>query len=190
MINVDKGHVHRRDDFEFIDGIFDLCRAFQQRGYLLVVVTNQGGIGRGYYAERDFLALTDWMLSAFQEQGIAITKVYYCPFHPEHGLGAYRFDSFDRKPNPGMILRARDELQIDLGDSVLIGDRESDIAAGTRASIGMSFWLGGPDEHSGGHPAGWRISRSLREITAWVQDPASSPGALTCHSDPVPGTRH
>jgi D-glycero-D-manno-heptose 1,7-bisphosphate phosphatase len=82
VINVDKGHVCRPNDFEFVDGIFDLCRTFHRRGYLLVVVTNQGGIGRGYYSEQDFLALTDWMLAVFREQGIPIAKVYYCPFHP------------------------------------------------------------------------------------------------------------
>jgi D-glycero-D-manno-heptose 1,7-bisphosphate phosphatase len=170
VINVDRGHVCRRDDFEFVDGIFDLCRAFQQEGYLLVVVTNQGGIGRGYYSEQNFLALTGWMLSVFREQGISIAKVYYCPFHPEHGIGAYRLDSFDRKPNPGMLLRARDELQIDLEASVLVGDKESDIEAARRAGIGMSFWLGGSDARKTDPPE-FRSCRSPRDVIAWLIGP-------------------
>lgn len=183
MINVDKGHVYRREDFEFVDGIFDLCRVFQQRGYLVVVVTNQGGIGRGYYSEQDFLALTDWMVSVFQEQGISIARVYHCPFHPEHGIDAYRLDSFGRKPNPGMFLRARDELQIDLAESVLIGDRESDIVAGARAGVGTSFWLGTAPGAPPRLP--FRSVRSLREVVAWIDVP-HRPGAPIGQSAPVP----
>jgi D-glycero-D-manno-heptose 1,7-bisphosphate phosphatase len=168
VINVDKGYVHRREDFEFVDGIFDLCRAFRQRGYLLVVVTNQSGIGRGYYSESDFLALTDWMVSVFREQGISIARTYYCPYHPQHGVGAYRSDSFDRKPNPGMILRARDELQIDLGGSILLGDRKSDILAGVRAGVGTSFWLGRSEPDEGAYPVPFRPCGSLDEVIAGI----------------------
>lgn len=135
VINVDHGYVHRIDHFEFVDGIFDLCRAAVAQGWRPVVVTNQAGIGRGYYDEAQFQALTRWMRERFEAEGAPIAAVYHCPFHPEHGVGPYRVDSFDRKPQPGMLLRARDELGLDLGASMMIGDTVSDMLAAQRAGV-------------------------------------------------------
>jgi len=106
VVNLDKDYVYRIEDFEFIDGIFNLCRDAAAQGYLIFIITNQSGIGRGYYTEADFHALTDWMKARFHEEGVTITQVYFCPYHPVHGIGKYKQDSNDRKPNPGMILRA------------------------------------------------------------------------------------
>jgi len=136
VINVDRHHVHRIEDFEFLPGIFELCALAVARGFLLVVVTNQAGIGRGHYTEADFQRLTAWMLDAFRHRGIEIARVYHCPYHPTAGVGDYRRESFDRKPNPGMLLKARDELGLDLANSVLIGDKDSDIEAGRTAGVG------------------------------------------------------
>jgi D-glycero-D-manno-heptose 1,7-bisphosphate phosphatase len=141
VINVDRGYVHSRDDFRFQEGIFDLCRAAQALDYLLVVVTNQAGIARGYYSESEFLELTEWMVAKFAEEEIQITHVYYCPYHPIHGVGAYKCDSADRKPKPGMLLRARADFNVDLGSSVLIGDKLSDIYAGKAAGVGTRILL-------------------------------------------------
>lgn len=139
VINIDHDYVHRQQDFEFIDGIFDLCRHAAGLGYRLIVVTNQAGIGRGYYTEQDFLALTDWMCGVFRENGITIDKVYFCPFHAEHGIGKYKISSPFRKPGPGMILQAAEEFAIDLRGSVLLGDRETDVQAGIAAGIGRNL---------------------------------------------------
>ncbi len=139
IINVDHDYVHRRQDFEFIDGIFELCRHADGLGFRLFVVTNQAGIGRGYYTEQDFFALTDWMCGVFRENGVTIDKVYFCPFHPEHGLGKYKISSTMRKPGPGMILQAADEFCIDLPGSVLLGDRETDMQAGIAAGVGRNL---------------------------------------------------
>ena len=98
-----------------------LCRAATRLGYLIFVVTNQAGIGRGYYTERDFLKLTEWMCGVFKGQGIVIDKVYFCPSHPEHGVGKYKVDSSFRKPEPGMILQAAEECDVDLARSVVVG---------------------------------------------------------------------
>jgi D-glycero-D-manno-heptose 1,7-bisphosphate phosphatase len=143
VINEDVGYVHKPEDFRFTDGIFAFCRAAREKGYLLIVVTNQAGIARGYYTEGDFRRLTDWMRARFLEQGVGIDAVYSCPYHPEHGLGAYKRDSFDRKPNPGMILKARDAFDLDLARSILIGDKNSDIEAGRRAGVGRLIFLRG-----------------------------------------------
>ena len=104
VINEDHGYVYRKEDVVFVEGIFDLCRAARARGMAIVVITNQAGIGRGYYTEADFRALSAWMLDEFARRGAPIDRIYHCPDHPEHGLGDYKRDSFDRKPNPGMIL--------------------------------------------------------------------------------------
>jgi D-glycero-D-manno-heptose 1,7-bisphosphate phosphatase len=143
VINEDAGYVCKPEDFRFIGGIFELCRAALRSGYLIIVITNQAGIARGYYTEDDFWKLTDWMRERFSEQGIGISAVYFCPYHPEHGAGAYRQDSFDRKPNPGMIFRARDDFDLDLARSALIGDKNSDIEAGRSAGVGSLVFLRG-----------------------------------------------
>jgi D-glycero-D-manno-heptose 1,7-bisphosphate phosphatase len=141
VINVDSGHVHQRELFEFKPGIFELCRAAQASGYLLIVVTNQAGIARGYYSESDFHKLTDWMTAQFSEKQVNIARVYYCPYHPVLGIGKYRYDSPDRKPNPGMLLRAQSDLNLDLASSVLVGDKMSDILAAQAAGVGTQILL-------------------------------------------------
>ncbi len=142
VINVEKKYVYRIEDFEFIDGIFPLLRSAQQYGYLPVVITNQAGIGRGYYGEEEFQRLTAWMLECFEEEGVHIAGVYHCPYHPQAGIGSYRQDSLDRKPNPGMLFNAKQELDIDLAASILIGDKLSDIEAGRAAGVETLVLLG------------------------------------------------
>lgn len=141
VINEEKNYVHRIEDFEFMDGVFDLLSYARSLGYLLVVITNQAGIARGYYTEEDFHRLNEWMVQQFAEKGITIDRVYYCPYHPTHGIGSYKLDSPNRKPAPGMLLQAEKELHIDLSQSVLVGDKESDIEAGKRAGVGKTMLL-------------------------------------------------
>jgi D-glycero-D-manno-heptose 1,7-bisphosphate phosphatase len=143
VINEDRHHVHRIEDFHFIDGIFDLCRAATDAGLAIIVVTNQAGIARGLYTEQQFQALTDWMNARFAEQGVRIDQVYYCPHHPVHGTGLFKRDCHCRKPGPGMILRARDDHGICLRNSILIGDKQSDIVAAKTAGVGTSVLISG-----------------------------------------------
>jgi len=130
VINIEKNYVHRIEDFEFTEGIFDLCRHFIEKGFIVVVITNQAGIARGYYSEKDFKRLTKWMLQRFEEEGIEIATVKFCPHHPD-----FTGPCLCRKPEPGMILEAASELDIDLSESVLIGDKMSDIEAGKKAGL-------------------------------------------------------
>lgn len=139
VINIDRAYVSKPEHFEFVDGIFELCRTAKQLGYLIFVVTNQAGIGRGYYTEQDFLNLTGWMCEIFKTQGITIDKVYFCPSHPEYGIGQYKMDSPFRKPGPGMLLQAANEFCVDLARSVLVGDKETDIQAGIAAGVGCNL---------------------------------------------------
>ncbi|MCR4305428.1 MAG: HAD family hydrolase [Gallionella sp.] len=135
VINIDHAYVSKPEHFEFVDGIFELCRTAKRLGYLVFVVTNQAGIGRGYYTEQDFLNLTEWMCGVFNAQGVVIDRVYFCPSHPEYGIGKYKVDSPFRKPGPGMILQAAEEFDVDLARSVVVGDKETDIQAGIAAGV-------------------------------------------------------
>lgn len=145
VINIDGGHVFEIEKFCFIDGIFELCKRAQDLGYLLIIITNQAGIAKGFYSEEQFLELTKWMENEFQKRGIKISKTFYCPFHSEAKIEKYRQDSFDRKPNPGMILKAIDEFNIDPKKSLMIGDKKSDIQAAEAAKIGFKFLLKNPE---------------------------------------------
>lgn len=151
VINHDSGYMHRVADCRFIDGIFDLARDFAGRGFVLVVATNQAGIGRGLFTEQDFSTLMDWMKAEFAARGAPIAAVYHCPHHPTAGIGPYRCDSPWRKPRPGMLLQAAADLELDLGSSWCIGDRMSDIEAGRAAGVGTLVLL---DE--GSETTAWR----------------------------------
>ena len=109
---------------------------------MICVITNQAGIGRGFYSEADFNVLTDWMCEQFRMEGVKISNVYFSPYHPSHGVGIYRKDDISRKPNPGMIQQAAAEFDINLRKSVLIGDKLSDIQAGVNAGVGTNLYIG------------------------------------------------
>ena len=141
VINVDYGYVYRKEDFHFVDGIFELAATATKLGYLIVIVTNQAGIARGYYTEQQFHELMDWVEEQFRRHGAEITATYFCPYHPEHGIGKYKRDSECRKPKPGMILRAARELEIDLEKSILVGDSKSDLEAGRAAGVRKIVYL-------------------------------------------------
>lgn len=148
VINKEINYLHRIEEVVFLDGIFEICQHFQSLGFLIIVITNQAGIARGYYTEAEFLQVTDWMTQQFKKKGIEITRVYYCPYHPTEGKGKYRADSYDRKPNPGMILKAKDEFDLDLKKSILIGDKESDIEAGIQAHVGTNVLIKSAATHN------------------------------------------
>ena len=128
VINKEKNYLYQKKDFEFIDGVFEACRYFQKIGYQLIVVTNQSGIARSYYQKEDFYKLTKWMLKQFENQGIKILDVFFCPHGPESTCNC-------RKPNPGMLLEAREKHKIDMKNSWMIGDKEADVGAANAAGI-------------------------------------------------------
>src|SRR5579885_1053736 len=131
VINIDDGYIHRVDQVVFVPGIFDLARCVvAELGWHLVVITNQSGIGRGYFSETEFDTLMRWIRRRFLDAGAPISRVYHCPFHPEHGRGRYRRDHPWRKPRPGMIFQAAEDLGLCLAKSALLGDSMSDIEAG------------------------------------------------------------
>jgi D-glycero-D-manno-heptose 1,7-bisphosphate phosphatase len=145
VIHREIGYLHQPEQVEFIPGIFELCRRAREKGYRIVIVTNQAGIGRGLYSEENFHALMRWMMERFAAEHAPLDGYYFCPHHPVHGVGGYQVDCPDRKPRPGMILRAAREHAIDLSQSILVGDRCSDLFAGAAAGIDRLFLLQGTE---------------------------------------------
>lgn len=134
VINIEKNYLYKIEDFEFVDGIIELCQAFSKQGYYIFVVTNQSGIARKYYTEKQFNILSTWMINEFKKYDVVIQKVYHCPHHP-----SITGECTCRKPNPGMIEKACLEFDIDTKNSVLVGDKESDIGAARAAGITTSY---------------------------------------------------
>jgi len=134
VINVEVDYLYKKEDFIFIDGIIDLCRHYQKLGYIIIVVTNQSGIARGYYTEEQYQVLTFWMIEEFKKNSITISKVYHCPHHPDI-TGPCQC----RKPSPEMLLLAKNEYDIDMKNSLLIGDKERDIEAALNAGITETY---------------------------------------------------
>lgn len=166
VINQEVGYLHRAEDVTFVEGIFSLCRTAMRLGYRIIVVTNQSGIARGYYSVAQFDGLTDWMRTQFRAEHVELDAVYFCPYHPEHGVGDFRREHPDRKPAPGMLLRGAEEFGIDLAHSVLVGDRCSDIAAANAAGLRQAFLLAGTE--AAPCPGAHTPATSLAAVEAWL----------------------
>ena len=139
VLNTDNGYVSQVDDFEFIEGVIDACKIIKDKGYLLIVISNQSGIARGYFSEEQFHTLTEWMDWSLADRGVDLDGIYYCPHHEEKGQGKYKVACDCRKPKPGMLLNAIEDLNIDISNSILVGDKVSDLQAGIAAGIKNNY---------------------------------------------------
>lgn len=133
VINVDAGYVHVPQDFVFIDGIFDFCQLAAANGYLIIVVTNQSGIGRGLFTEEEYQQTNTYMIEEFKRRGVEISDVFHCP----------DLESEDRKPSPGMFFKAKRKWDLDMAGSISVGDRDRDIQAGVLAGVGKNLLFTG-----------------------------------------------
>lgn len=125
-INIEKKYLYKIKDFEFLPGVIEGLKLLQNRGFLLIVITNQSGIGRGYYSEEDFMKLNVWMLNLLKLNGVIINHVYYCPHHPNAIIDKYRRICSCRKPALGMYEQAVQEYNICLEESFAVGDKIRD----------------------------------------------------------------
>lgn len=155
VINIDKKYVHKCSDFEFCDGIFELCLFFLQKGYEIFVITNQSGIARGYYTQKDFEILSAFMCEEFTKRGVKISHIYHCP----HLEGCKC-----RKPQPGMILKAQKDFDLNLKESFFIGDNLSDMQAGLVAGVGRLFLIGTAEDRY------FQSFADLRKLLAFMKD--------------------
>ena len=128
VINKEIGYLDKIEDFKFINGVFEACQHYEQLGYKIVIVTNQSGISRGYYSEDDFRNITDWMITQFNKNNIQILDTFHCPHSPISKCDC-------RKPKPGMLLEAKKKYNINMLESWMIGDKETDITAAISSGI-------------------------------------------------------
>lgn len=135
VINAELDHVGRPEDFHLLPRAIAGLRRLAGHGYLLVVVTNQAGIAKGLYGEEDYQRVTRYMTDLLLSQRVQLQAVYHCPHHPLGSVSRYAIACDCRKPAPGLLLRAAEEIQLDLPRSVLIGDKVSDTAAGRAAGL-------------------------------------------------------
>ena len=135
IINKDLNYVYKREDFIFNYGIFKLLKKADELGFLIIIITNQSGIGRGLYTKGQFLELMDWVKKKFLMYNIPIKKIYFCPHHPIHGKGKYKKNCQCRKPRPLLFNKAKNEFNIDMSQSIMIGDKKSDLEAAYSAGV-------------------------------------------------------
>ena len=137
VINQHVGFLRHIDDFELIEGVSDAIRLINQSGYLVIVVTNQPVIARGEVTWEELQEIHRKMETLLGKDGVYIDGLYICPHHPDRGFEGerleYKFDCDCRKPKPGLLLKAAQDFNIDLSQSIMIGDSESDIQAGRNA---------------------------------------------------------
>ncbi len=155
VINIDHGYVSDWENFDLYPGVVDTMRALQEAGYCLVIVTNQSGIGRGYYSEETFWQLMQRLSDFLSQQGVTVSGVYFCPHHPTNALPQYRKACDCRKPAPGMLLAAAKDLRIDLAQSLFVGDKRSDMEAGEQAGVGQLFFV---NDEGKSHPGAITVS--------------------------------
>jgi D-glycero-D-manno-heptose 1,7-bisphosphate phosphatase len=161
VINRDAGYTHRIEDFVWIDGVRELGRAASALGFGVIIVTNQSGIGRGYYSVAQFNELSRWVMDEMAKAGVRVVRTVACPHRPEDGCSC-------RKPAPEMLLTAARDLRLDMGRSVLVGDKPTDIEAGRAAGVGMSILFARILPAAPGQAD--VVVRSLEEIVPYLED--------------------
>ena len=127
-INVDKRYLYRAEDFEYLDGAVEGLRHLGDMGFILVLITNQSGIARGYYSEDDYKKLDAWLKADLKSKGVTLEKSYFCPHHPSGTVPGYARACECRKPKTGLFWKAAGELGIDMDRSYAIGDRMRDLS--------------------------------------------------------------
>ncbi|MDN4628186.1 D-glycero-beta-D-manno-heptose 1,7-bisphosphate 7-phosphatase [Erwinia sp. PsM31] len=169
-MNIDRGYVHEIDNFQFIDGVIEAMQELKKMGFALVVVTNQSGIARGLFTEDTFMQLTEWMDWSLADREVDLDGIYYCPHHPEGVVEEYRQECDCRKPQPGMLLSAQKELNIDMAASYIVGDKIDDLLAGKAAGVGTKVLVrsGKPVTEEGENTADWVID-SLADLPSRIK---------------------
>lgn len=141
-LNVNTDYLYKKEDFIWMPDAVEAIKYANDHGYLVIVVTNQSGVARGYYTEEDVKILHEWMNQELKKKGAHIDAFYYCPYHTSGTVPGYIRDSKDRKPKPGMVLRAIREYDIDPAQSIMIGDKQLDVECAANAGVKGALYEG------------------------------------------------
>jgi D-glycero-D-manno-heptose 1,7-bisphosphate phosphatase len=168
------GYVVRADDLTLLPRSAEALGAARSAGFRRVLVTNQSGVARGLLDEATLRRTHRRLERLLADRGAALDAIYYCPHHPDHGTPAYRRDCRCRKPQPGMLEQARDDLGLDLSRSYVIGDHERDLAAGARVGATPILVLTGHGEREYARRRGRRevepahVAGDLLDAVSWI----------------------
>jgi len=139
VINKEINYLHKIEDFSYTVNCISGLKKLNGLGFELIVVTNQAGLAKGIFSEKDFQTFSEWLLRDLASHGVELCDYIFCPHHPEGVIQRYSIDCDCRKPKPGMLTSARKKHKINMQDSILIGDKISDIQAAKRAGVGRSY---------------------------------------------------
>ena len=151
VINKDFGYVHKIKDLKFCQESIKGMKLLLKKNYKLIIITNQSGIGRGLFSEKEYKNFMEQMYKELHKFNIVILDTFFCPHHPEYGIGNYKKECNCRKPKPGMILEAIKRWKPDINKSILVGDRFSDIEAGYAAGLKNLFLINNSKTHDFSH---------------------------------------
>ena len=169
VINEERNYVHQISEFAFLPGAIEGLKKLQDLGYALVVVTNQAGIAKGFYTEADFERLTNHMLQKLLKDGVKISGVYHCPHHPNGVVTKFTVFCECRKPRPGMLLRAANDLGVLMEKSILVGDKISDIEAGFAAGITTNILVeSGHEIEEASKDVATVVCKNLDDAAEWI----------------------
>ena len=177
VINEEVNYLNSPELLKLLPGAAPAIRQLNERRIPVVVISNQAGVARGYFSEEDVLQIHAELSNLLSGAGAHVDRFYYCPHHPTEGKGPYRMDCECRKPKPGLLLRARSDMDLDLAQSYLIGDNVTDVEAGMRAGVtsilvltgyGESLWRSWPAPFRPHH-----VAHDLGEAVSWILDSAA-----------------
>ena len=164
-INIDKKYLYKKEDFKYIDGAVEGLRTLSEMGYLLVIITNQSGIARGYYSEKDYHKLDSWLKNDLMNRGVVIAKSYYCPHLPEGKVKEYATECNCRKPKTSLFWQAQKELNIDMDLSYAIGDKLRDLCICSESGV-KGILLG----NINGVDRGYHVCFGWKEIIDYINN--------------------
>ena len=156
------------NDIQLLPTVIDALLVLKKLGIKCFIATNQSGIGRGFYSDEQYKLIEHYLVRLFSDYGVSFNRIYYCPYHPEAGIGDYKQDSNDRKPNPGMIHRVMDDFQLRSNELVMVGDSEVDIGAANNAGVRSVFVSTGIGENTGQYQADYQAATLLDAVERYI----------------------
>jgi D-glycero-D-manno-heptose 1,7-bisphosphate phosphatase len=186
----DPGYINHPDQVKLLDGIDKSLIELKAMGYKLIVVSNQSGVARGIVSEQVLDEIHNRLKQLLAEKGAPLDRIYYCPYHPDGIIKKYRKESDWRKPNPGMLLAAADEMDIDLSQSWMIGNSNRDIEAGLQAGC-KTILINHPwhyKQHKLGEPNPDYRAVNIKEAVNIIKKHHRSPGENPIQNQLLPQT--